>query len=75
MDGAMALGVPVDTLALRASSNSRPGVSLLTASHWWPPFIYAVPPLSLGIGPSDFRLAGRIRRSILYFPFCLPLGQ
>jgi hypothetical protein len=61
MDGAWLWGVPVDILALRASSNTRPGVTLLTASHWWSPFIDAVPPQSPGIDPPDCGLADRIR--------------
>jgi hypothetical protein len=75
MDGAMALGVPVDILALQASSNSRPGVTLSTASYWWSPFVDAVPPPLPWIGPPDYGLADRIRRSTFYFLFRLPLGR
>jgi hypothetical protein len=75
MAGAMALGVPVDILAVRASSNNRLGVTLSTASHWLFPFIDAVPPPLPWIGPPDSGLADRIRRSNFYFHFRLPLAR
>jgi hypothetical protein len=38
----MASGIPVDILAMRTRSNRRFGRTLLTATHWWSPFIDTV---------------------------------